>query len=84
MCSRPRKRRLLDNRLINQPRKGLNLKQKMIATKEQIEELEKLARPLIKFLNDNFHPHVSITIDPCSAELQEGSCRIVTEDYIKD
>ena len=56
----------------------------MIATKEQRKQLEELSKPLIKFLNDNFHPHVSIIIDPGSAELKEGICRIVVEDYIKD
>ena len=56
----------------------------MIATKEQIEEFEKLTRPLIKFLNDNFHPHMSISIDNGKAELKEGSCSFVTEDYIRD
>lgn len=56
----------------------------MIPTEKQREELEKLARPLMKFLNDNFHPHVSITIDPSSAEIKEHLCRVVTDDYIKD
>ena len=59
-------------------------KETMIATDEQIKEMEKLARPLIKFLNDNFHPHVSITVDPGSAELKEHSCRVVVDDYIQD
>ena len=56
----------------------------MIPTEEQRKELERLARPLIKFLNDNFHPHVSITIDTGSAEIKEHFCRVVTDDYIKD
>lgn len=56
----------------------------MITTNKQREELEELSRPLIKFLNDNFHPHVSITVDNCSSELKEISCRVVTNDYIKD
>jgi protein involved in ribonucleotide reduction len=56
----------------------------MIATKEQIEEFEKVTRPVIKWLNDNCHPHVGVVIDCGSAELHEGFCRITTEDYIKD
>ena len=56
----------------------------MIATKEQIAEFEKVTRPVIKWLNDNCHPHVMAIIDPSSAELHEGVCRIQTEDYIKD
>ncbi len=36
----------------------------MIATKEQLEEFERLVRPLIKFLCDNCHPHVSVIVTP--------------------
>lgn len=48
-------------------------------------EFEKLTRPLLKYLCDNYHPHVSITITPTSAELFESKETIgeVTE-YIKD
>ena len=56
----------------------------MIATKEQRKQLEELSKPLIRFLNDNFHPHISIIIDPVSAKLKEDVCRIVVKDYIKD
>jgi hypothetical protein len=56
----------------------------MIVTKEQIEEFEKVCRPVIKWLNDNCHPHITAVIDCGSAELVEGVRRIVNEDYIKD
>lgn len=52
--------------------------------KEQREEFEKLARPLIKWLNDNSHPHTTIIITPTSAEVLEGVCAFPTNDYIKD
>lgn len=48
------------------------------------EELEELTRPLIKWLNDNYHPHVKLIIDPTSAELLEGCTSFCTVDYIKD
>lgn len=56
----------------------------MILSDDQRKEFEELARPLIKFLNDNFHPHVSVAVDTGRAELLEGKCSFVTEDYIKD
>lgn len=56
----------------------------MITTEEQRKEFEALARPMIKFLNDNFHPHAHVVIDTGRAELSEGLCAFTTEDYIKD
>lgn len=56
----------------------------MILSKEKIKEFEDAARPLVKFLNDNCHPHVHAIVDCGSAELSEGVCRAVIEDYIKD
>ena len=51
---------------------------------EKREEFKELSRPLIKWLNDNYHPHVKIIIDPTSAELVEGLMSFCTVDYIKD
>jgi len=59
-------------------------RREMIATKEQRAEFEKVTRPVIKWLNDNCHPHITVIIDVSSAELHEGVCRIYTEDYVKD
>lgn len=56
----------------------------MISTEEQRKELEVLSRPLIKWMNDNCHPHTEIRIDHLSAELLEGVCAIRVTDYIKD
>lgn len=53
-------------------------------SKEQMEEFEKLARPLIEWLNNNYHPHVEATITPVSAEISEGIVFIPVKDYIKD
>jgi len=51
---------------------------------ERNEEFEKLARPLIKFLNDNYNPHASIYIKSMNAELSTGEMAFTTEDYLKD
>jgi len=57
----------------------------MILTDEQRKEFEELARPMLKFLNDNCHPHVMAMITPVSAELTECVCstgKIL--DYVHD
>lgn len=53
-------------------------------TDEKLEEFEDLAKPLIKFLNDNFHPMMKIIITTDNAELVEGYANIHTDEYVKD
>lgn len=48
------------------------------------EEFEKLARPLIKYLSENHHPHTKIIIDSVSAEMVEGITAFNTNEYLKD
>lgn len=46
---------------------------------------EELARPMVKYLCEEYHPHVTVIITPTSAELLEGlktSGRV--DDYIRD
>ena len=56
----------------------------MILEPEKIKEFEKAAEPLIKFLAENFHPHVTVIVDGGSAQLVEDACLVVNEKYIKD
>ena len=56
----------------------------MILTKEQIAEIEKLSEPLVKFMNDNFHPHTIITIETNGVQVYEGMAGIPITKYIKD
>lgn len=56
----------------------------MILSDEKRKEFEEISRPVIKFLNDNCHPHVTVIIDNSSAELSEGVCAFGTEDYWLD
>jgi len=54
-------------------------------TQEQQESFKQAALPLIKWLNENVHPHHSVIVTPTNAELLEGACstgRIL--DYVKD
>jgi hypothetical protein len=57
----------------------------MFLTDTQRIEFEKTARPMIKWLNDNCHPHVEVNITPTSARLFEGSFSTGDIfDYVKD
>ena len=54
---------------------------------EELNEskFEELARPMIKYLCENYHPHVSVTITPTSAELFESLKGIGNiDEYIID
>jgi len=56
----------------------------MIFTEGQTAEFEAVTRPVIQFLNDNCHPHVTVVISTTTAELSEGVAAYMTEDYLKD
>jgi len=45
---------------------------------------EESARPLMKYLGENHHPHTSVYITNNRAELLEGLEAFGTEDYILD
>lgn len=48
-------------------------------------KFEELARPMIKHLCENYHPHVTVIITPTSAELLEGLKTVgYIDDYIVD
>ena len=47
------------------------------------EEFTNLCKPLIKFLNDNYHPHAKVIIEPTWGELVEGLMSCKTEAFIK-
>lgn len=54
----------------------------MILTKDEIKKLEEAAKPLMKFLSENFHPHVKVIVESTSAEFLEASCTVKCDDYI--
>ncbi len=56
----------------------------MILTKEQREELLEVSKPLMKFLSENFHPHVNVVVDSTDVVFNEQSCRMKTDEFIKD
>lgn len=65
----------------------LKKKTKIRVHGESLEEdkLEELTRPILKYLCENYHPHVTVIITPTSAELLEGLKTIgYVDDFIRD
>lgn len=57
---------------------------KVKLNEEKSKELVKLSKPIIKFLNDNYHPHVCVLIDCGSVEFLEGIHTFRTSEFYKD
>lgn len=53
-------------------------------SKEQIKQLEEVSKPLMKFLAENFHPHVKVIVESNSAEFIEGQATVKCDDFIVD
>ncbi len=51
---------------------------------DQIREFEEVTWPVVAWLNANCHPHVTVVIQPTSAELMEGTTAYTTLDYLRD
>jgi hypothetical protein len=56
----------------------------MIITKDQQEEMLTAAKPLIKWLNENCHPHCEAHVDQNTVVLFEGIATNRTDEYLKD
>lgn len=48
------------------------------------EKLLEAAKPLIKYLDENFHPHVTCVVTPTSAEVLEGQQIVHTTEFLRD
>jgi len=53
-------------------------------TEQQRIDFESAAKPLIKWLCDNMHPHATVIVTPTSAELLEGLAVMRTDEFVKD
>lgn len=51
---------------------------------DNAKRLEELARPLIQWLNETYHPHVTVIVTPVGVELVEGVFSVPVTDYIRD
>lgn len=49
-----------------------------------IEKLKEAAEPLIKYLSENYHPHVTCIVDATHAEVLEGVMVTRTEEFLRD
>ena len=56
----------------------------MFITKEQRLEFEDACKPLVKWLNENCHPHMTVVVHSCGAELLEGIATASIEEFLKD
>lgn len=57
----------------------------MVLTHEKQDEFIALCRPLLKFLCENCHPHVTVIVTPTDAQLMEGICSTgQIMDYVQD
>ena len=61
-----------------------NRRNAMTMTEKQRQEFEAVTRPVIEWLNNNCHPHVTVVIDTTHVELSEGVCAFTTHDYLRD
>lgn len=52
--------------------------------KKNLEELLVAAEPLIKWLNENCHPHCNVVVTQTSATLNEDQLRATTFEFVKD
>lgn len=52
-------------------------------SEEQSMDFRKACEPLVKFLNDNYHPHVVAIVETNRAELHEGLISVKIEEFIK-
>lgn len=58
---------------------------KTISNYEKDDELKEAATPLIKYLNENHHPHVTVIVTSTSVELLEGKMGLPNiYEFIKD
>lgn len=60
--------------------------EKVGPTESEIDQVgfEAAARPLVKWLAQNVHPHHTAIVTGVDAQLLEGSCTFKTHDYLVD
>jgi len=52
---------------------------------EARDDFEAVVRPVLRYLNEHHHPHITVIITPTTAELCEGLKSIgEVLDYVKD
>ena len=59
-------------------------KENMTINKEQQANMLEAAKPLIKWLNENCHPHCEFRVSQNSVELVESVALELTDEFLKD
>jgi hypothetical protein len=54
----------------------------MKLTVEQMEKMLEAAKPLIKWMNKNCHPHCECIVDCTTVRIVEGLAVMKTEEYL--
>ena len=50
-----------------------------------LEEIKKASEPLIKLLNEKYHPHVTAIVTPTSVEILESTAMVTKiYDFVQD
>lgn len=57
---------------------------KIIDQCEKRKSFLQAVEPLIKWMNENCHPHHECIVNTCGAELLESQMCVNTEKYLKD
>ncbi|NIH23398.1 hypothetical protein [Providencia heimbachae] len=52
--------------------------------KKHESEFENVIKPVMKYLAENYHPHVKVIVDGSSAEIVEVHSSISTSEFIRD
>lgn len=56
----------------------------MTITEKQQEEMLEAAKPLIRWLNENCHPHCTARVDQNTVELTEGVACLRTDEFLRN
>ena len=55
----------------------------MTITEEQLGSLLEAAKPLIKWMNENCHPHCSAHVNQNTVEITEGKGKTRTDEFLR-
>lgn len=55
-----------------------------MSNEEKRKDFEAAAKPLLKFLNDNYNPHTTVIVTPTGAEVLSGELVFDTTEFVKD
>ena len=59
-------------------------KKRLQLEKKRQGKFVKVVKPVIKFINDFYHPHCKVIIEDDKAELVMGEQSFLTKEFIKD